>query len=266
MNCKSCKTYCPCDKPGAVCHDPRFVGGDGIMFHFQGKKDRDFCLVSDPDLHINGHFIGKSNTLKHDFTWVQSIGVRFGSHQLYLGANKVARWDSPLDQLVLLVDGQTVVLPARKGAEWEDPLSRVKITRIQNASAVILQVADIFSLTAWVDPITAEESRVHGYGITEDDCFAHLGLSFKFFELSPNVTGVLGQTYSAVFKNPVKVGVGLPVMGGEDKFAVSHLFATNCKVARFGEEMESRLGVFRKSPTVSCSTDNAAGSGVVCRP
>ncbi|KAK4340211.1 hypothetical protein RND71_041673 [Anisodus tanguticus] len=46
-----------CDKPGAVCQDPRFIGADGITFYFHGK-DKDFCLVSDSNLHINGHFIG----------------------------------------------------------------------------------------------------------------------------------------------------------------------------------------------------------------
>ncbi|XP_057834644.1 uncharacterized protein LOC131045127 [Cryptomeria japonica] len=266
VNCKRCKVKCPvestrrlseaslsaaCDKPGAVCHDPRFIGGESSMFYFHGKKGKDFCLVSDKDLHINAHFMGKSATqeqeLKHDLTWVKSIGVRFGSHQIYLGANKVARWESALDQLTLLVDGQSVLLPPRRGAQWEDRLSPLKITRVLNVNAVILQVPHKFSLTAWVVPVTAEESRVHGYGMTEDDCLAHLQLNFKFCELSPNVNGVLGQTYSSGFKSHLKVG---GVMEGEDKFAVSHLFATDCKVARFVEGMESRLGFFRLSPTV----------------
>ncbi|GLJ42008.1 hypothetical protein SUGI_0869840 [Cryptomeria japonica] len=274
VNCRRCKPQChsaaslsaACDKPGAVCHDPRFVGGDGNMFYFHGRKDRDFCLVSDPDVHINAHFMGKSATqeqeLKYDLTWVKSIGVRFGSHQIHLGANKVARWDSALDQLTLLVDGQSVVLSPRRGAQWEDRLIPLKITRLLNVNAVILQVADRFSLTAWVAPVTAEESRVHGYVISEDDCFAHLQLNFKFFELSPNVTGVLGQTYSSGVKSHLEVGA---VMEGEDKFEVSHLFATDCKVARFSEETESRFGFFRKLPTVSCASENAAGSGILCR-
>lgn len=211
------------------------------MFYFHGKKDRDFCLVSDPDLHINGHFIGKTKnntgSLKRDFTWVQSIGVRFGSHQLYLGANKVSRWEPTRDQLLLILDTQTLLLPTLKGAVFHDPASRVNITRVQNANAVLVQVDDIFSLTARVVPITPEESRVHGYEITEDDCFAHLEMNFKFFKLSPQVSGVLGQTYSAGYKSPVKVGVAMPVMGGDDKFGVKHLFDTDCKVGRFDGEL-----------------------------
>lgn len=40
----------------------RIVGGDGVVYHFHGREDRDFCFVSDPSLHINAHMIGR----KHD--------------------------------------------------------------------------------------------------------------------------------------------------------------------------------------------------------
>lgn len=75
-----------CDRVGAVCQDPRFIGGDGVTFYFHGKKDRDFCLVSDSNLHINGHFIGRRNQdMKRDFTWVQALGILFDTHQLHVG-------------------------------------------------------------------------------------------------------------------------------------------------------------------------------------
>ncbi|TJX35679.1 hypothetical protein E8P77_34235 [Soehngenia saccharolytica] len=138
-----------------------------------------------------------------------------------------------MEQLSLAVDGRSVLLPPRKGACWEDRLSPVKITRVLNVNAVKLRVADMFSLTAWVVPVTAEESRVHGFEITEEDCFAHLQLSFNFLKLSPHVTGVLGRTYSAGFESPVEVGA---VLDGDDMFAVSHLFATDWDVAMFGKQ------------------------------
>ncbi|KAK1264048.1 hypothetical protein QJS04_geneDACA008442 [Acorus gramineus] len=64
-DCNLCKPVCTGDKPGGVCQDPRFVGGDGITFFFHGRN-QDFCLVSDSDIHINGHFIGANMT--RDFT------------------------------------------------------------------------------------------------------------------------------------------------------------------------------------------------------
>ncbi|URE28235.1 Root cap [Musa troglodytarum] len=89
VDCRICKPYCARDKPGAVCQDPRFIGRDGIMFYFHGRKDRDFCLVSDAGIHINGHFIGKNNR-KEDFTGSSPSGSSFGRH-LFVG-EKASRW------------------------------------------------------------------------------------------------------------------------------------------------------------------------------
>ncbi|KAL2456400.1 late [Abeliophyllum distichum] len=94
-----------CDKPGAVCRDQRFIGGDGIMFYFHGKKGMDFCLVSDVKLHINTHFIGKKSKKGGDFTWVESISVLFGPHQLYIGAKKVAKWKDSMDNMTSVEHG-----------------------------------------------------------------------------------------------------------------------------------------------------------------
>ena len=89
-----------CDRPGAVCQDPPFIGGDGITFYFHGKKDHDFCLLSDSNLHINAHFIGKRNqNMKRDFAWVQSIAILYDKHQLFIGAQKTATWKDSIDRL-----------------------------------------------------------------------------------------------------------------------------------------------------------------------
>ena len=118
-----CKSAC--DRPGAVCQDPRFIGGDGLMFYFHGKKDKDFCLVSDPTVHINAHFIGKSGKKGRDFTWVQSIGVLFGSHQLYIGAKKVSKWHESVDNMLIQLNGEEIMVPAGMSKRWRSPVTGV---------------------------------------------------------------------------------------------------------------------------------------------
>ncbi|CAI9093546.1 OLC1v1029067C1 [Oldenlandia corymbosa var. corymbosa] len=193
-------------RPGAVCQDPRFVGADGLTFYFHGKKDRDFCIVSDSNLHINAHFIGKRNgNMTTDFTWVQSLD------------NNLA----------------------------------------------IIEVEGNFQIKATVVPITEKESRIHQYGITDEDCFAHLDMSFKFYSLSGAVNGVLGQTYANNYVSRVKMGVNMPVLGGNKEFASSNIFSTDCAVARFMGTSSASADNFEYE-NLNCAS-RLDGSGVVCK-
>ncbi|KAI3517155.1 hypothetical protein L1887_16364 [Cichorium endivia] len=172
MDCVSCKPVCRCNMPGALCQDPRFVGGDGVTFYFHGRKDQDFCLVSDNNLHINGE-------------------------------------------------------------NWNYRNSSLQISRTSPTNGIAIEVQNSLRITATVVPIGAEESRVHGYNITDDNCFAHLDLGFKFFNLSDGVDGVLGQTYRRNYASKIKVSANMPVMGDTPKYMTSDIFATDCTISRF---------------------------------
>lgn len=183
-----------CNFPGAVCEDPRFVGGDGITFYFHGHKDQDFCLVTDSNLHINAHFIGKRNpNLKRDFTWVQSLRILFDNNKLLVSAKKTSTWDDNLHRLIISLNDTPVSLPSREGTNWHSSTPPfVTITRTRSKNGVAIEVANNFRINAVVVPISAQESRVHGYNISDEDCFAHLELGFKFYNVSEMIDGVFG--------------------------------------------------------------------------
>ncbi|KAL4555808.1 hypothetical protein LXL04_038436 [Taraxacum kok-saghyz] len=260
VDCVTCKPVCNCDMPGAVCQDPRFIGGDGVTFYFHGKKDQDFCLVSDNNLHINGHFIGKRNkNMGRDFTWVQSIGVLFDNHKVQISALKTSSWDDATDRISVAFDGENIDLPKTEGAKWQ--FSTMSITRIEDTNHIVVEVENLFKITTKVVPITKEESRIHNYDITSDDCFAHLNLKFKFFSVTNEVDGVLGQTYKNDYVSKVKMGVLMPVMGGYSKFVSANLFAADCSVSKFKGSQEVGSSMNFQLPSLSCQS-GIEGRGV----
>ena len=202
-----------------------------------------------------------------DFTWVQSIALLLDDgRQLYLGAKKVSTWDNSVDQVTMALDGQPITLPPGEGATWATA-SGLNVTRSEDTNAVVVEVEEKLKISARVVPISEEESRVHKYGIVVgEDCFAHLELSFKFYSLSPTVSGVLGQTYGAEYRSTVKMGVAMPVMGGESSYVTSSLFAADCKVARFAaSSSSSNDDQISMTSALNCDSGRGGGRGIVCR-
>ncbi|KAB8085382.1 hypothetical protein EE612_008204 [Oryza sativa] len=234
--CAYCLTFCMCDLfPGTSCGDPRFTGADGNTFYFHGKKEQDFCIVTDADLHINAHFIGNHNpAMKRDFTWIQSLGISFGDHRLYIGARRAAEWDDDEDHVQITFDGEPVNVDAAKGAHWVSAaLPSLSVSRTDTANAVAVELDGVFAITANAVPITDDDSRIHHYGKTAKDTLVHLDLGYKFHALSGDVDGLLGQTYRPTYANRLNITAKMPIMGGADKYRSSGLFSPDCAVSRF---------------------------------
>eukprot|EP01018_Ginkgo_biloba_P021944 Gb_02718 [translate_table: standard] len=248
IDCHKCETSCRKRKPdcegiGAACYDPRFVGGDGVMFYFHGKCNEDFSLVSDNHLQINAHFIGKRpEGRSRDYTWVQSLGIMFGTHTFTVGANKlVAKWDEKLDHLFFSFDNHPFTIPRGHLSVWDSPSGDLTVERTAKSNSVTVSIPKMLELSISV---------------------------FKYLNLSPNVEGVLGQTYRPDFKNPVKVGVAMPIMGGEDKYRTSSLLSADCNLCKFWPNsspaferlLEESISGFDCSSKIG-----NAGHGIVCR-
>lgn len=268
-----CETTCKNRRPnchgfGAICYDPRFVGGDGVMFYFHGKNNKDFSMVSDKNLQINAHFIGhKPQGRSREYTWIQSLGIMFGTHTFTVGAKKVAKWDDNVDQFEFAFDSQNFSLPKGPLSVWNAPSSDLVIERTAETNSVTVSIPRALELAISVVPITEKDNRAHNYQIPPGDCFAHLEVQFKFFDLSTAVEGVLGQTYRPDFKNPAKVGVPMPIMGGEDRFGTSSLLSADCNACIFKHNSsalaESKL---LKTPTsLDCTSKSGKGNGIICR-
>ncbi|KAI4302270.1 hypothetical protein MLD38_038044 [Melastoma candidum] len=263
LDCTLCKAVCRCNVPGALCQDPRFIGSDGVTFYFHGRMDKDFCIVSDKDFHINAHFIGKRNpNLKRDFTWVRSLGIISDNRRLLIGAAKTSMWDSNDDHLVMSLDNAPIEIPKKEGQSWKSQ-SRptITITRTSNVNSMSLEYEGKFKVDATVVPITKHESRIHGYNISDDDCFAHLELGFKFFNLTDTVDGVLGQTYAKGYISKVRVGANMPVMGGTHRYTTPSLFSTDCEASRYGKSLQLIPAMMEDE---GCKS-GIRGTGVVCK-
>ncbi|XP_078173827.1 uncharacterized protein LOC144567537 [Carex rostrata] len=240
-DCSSrCETTCKhripnCNGYGSVCYDPRFIGGDGVMFYFHGKNGGDFALVSDDSFQINVHFIGtRPEGRKRDYTWVQALSVMFDSHTLVIAAKKVAKWDEHFDALAINWDGKDIIVPIDGDAEWRDGEAVVVVERTRQFNSVkIIVLNGLIEMDVKVVPITQQDDKMHGYNIPQGDSFAHLETQFKFGNLTEHVEGILGQTYRPGYVSPVKKGVAMPMMGGEDRYHTSSLLSTECVSCRF---------------------------------
>ena len=149
----------------------RFIGGVAGSRRRQhvllphGRRDRDFCLLSDANLRINAHFIGSHVPgLKRDPTWVQAIAVQFWGHRLYVGVLRTAVCDNEADRLAIVLDGEPVQVQGVVDAKWEAPASAapsLSVARTRAANGVVVELAGAFRITANAVPITEEDSRAH---------------------------------------------------------------------------------------------------------
>ncbi|KAG5515749.1 hypothetical protein RHGRI_036707 [Rhododendron griersonianum] len=177
---------------------------------------------------------------------------------------KTSTWDDSVDRLALAFDREPIFLPATEGAEWQPSTAPgISLTRSSDVNGVVIEVEGNFKIKATVVPITEKDSMIHNYGITKEDCFAHLDLGFKFYSLSSRVDGVLGQTYRSNYVSKIKMGALMPVVGGAKEYASSALFSTDYTVAKFDSQLNSSESF--EYGSLECASTGMDGTGVVCK-
>ncbi|XP_015953993.1 uncharacterized protein LOC107478366 [Arachis duranensis] len=274
IDCESpiCKAQCKTRKPncngrGSACLDPRFVGADGIVFYFHGRRDEHFSLVSDENLQVNARFIGlRPEGRKRDYTWIQALGILFDFHNFSIEATRSAIWDKEVDHLKLSYNGEELVIPEGHLSTWQSTENQLKVERTSSKNSVMFTLPEVAEISVNVVPVTKEDSRIHNYQIPDDDCFAHLEVQFKFYGLSHKVEGVLGRTYQPDFKNPAKPGVAMAVVGGEDRYRTSSLLSPDCGACVFSPKQPSeRKTSVLEYGLLDCTGVAKSGNGIVCR-
>ncbi|KAK2449736.1 hypothetical protein QL285_008896 [Trifolium repens] len=102
-----------------------------------------------------------------------------------------------VQSIAILFDNHKLYLGAQKTSTWDDSVDRL-------------------ALSFNGEPITLHESE-----------------GFKFFSLSNEVSGVLGQTYKPYYVSRVNIGAKMPIMGGGKEYKTRSLFTLDCYVTRF---------------------------------
>lgn len=99
---------------------------DGIICSTcMARKTRTFaCLRIDTNIHINGHLTGKSSNRVLGSLGFQSIGILFASNQLYISANKGAKWEESIDNVVI---EKSVSVPIGEDRIWRSKDTWLKI-------------------------------------------------------------------------------------------------------------------------------------------
>uniref|UniRef100_A0A2N9J8C8 Late embryogenesis abundant protein LEA-2 subgroup domain-containing protein n=1 Tax=Fagus sylvatica TaxID=28930 RepID=A0A2N9J8C8_FAGSY len=275
VNCDSpiCKAACKrrkpnCNAPGAGCYDPRFIGGDGIVFYFHGKSNEQFTLVSDLNLQINARFTGlRPAGRTRDYTWIQALGLLFDTKTFSLEAITAATWDNEVDHLKFSYNGNDLFIPEGHRSSWKSPENDIVVERTSDKNSVIVTLPEVAEISVNVVPVTKEDDRIHNYQIPSHDCFAHLEVQFRFYGLSSKVEGVLGRTYQPDFKNPAKPGVAMPVVGGEDKYRTTSLLSADCSSCVFSPAgvLDKKDSLVMEYGMLDCTGGATGGNGIVCR-
>lgn len=133
-------------------------------------------------------------------------------------------------------------------------------------NSVTVTIKDKAEIIVNIVPATKEDGRIHSNNVPSDNCFAHLEVQFRLFNLSPKVDGILGRTSRPGFRNQAKPGVAMPLVGDEDTLRTSSLFSRDCKTCIFtGLSSSTKWETKHAALDLDCTGGASSGYGFICR-
>ncbi|KAI5068027.1 hypothetical protein GOP47_0016372 [Adiantum capillus-veneris] len=205
----------------SITGDPHFVGKHGERFDFHGKDGKDYCVVSDRDIHINMHvFHGKLRKS----TFISKLGV------LYRGQK-------------ILIDAQSSGLQSHF---WKTAVDNVELNDVNSvytrAGLTITRSSNFVRITVpgEVDILADIVRATFGKRGSLKD---YINLQVKQLRVSPDVHGILGQTYleTAHVYEKLQAAKGkkrsraakVLVDGSESDYLTSDILSSDCKYSTF---------------------------------
>ena len=251
--------------PGVV-NDPHFVGAQGTKFDFNGEAGQSVCLVTDDRLHVNALLggyegapiaTGFDNSQKTLRTWIQEVGITFkaedgSQHTVQMAARRGKQQTRGAEGFLsqLIFDGEAITAPQEVGVSAEG--AGVTLTLKESVKKGPYDV-DTFTLAIpGVADMTVRMRVAHPLLQTPEEAYAHFNLHFDDLKVTPNVHGVLGQTFrqtrtqaqramefgllSKLLRGPIVADgpSGLGFLDGKPSdYKSSSLLATDCSFSAF---------------------------------
>ena len=157
-------------------------------------------MISDAHLNLNvfhGGRYGQWGANPHKaLTWIRNIGILWGHHTIQLAARAGATWQYGAGYMALMtVDGEEVTL-SQPGDSLSLLDGKLKLTwvaakEISGDDEIDVYEVHIPHVLRMVVKIRPEIEKLR----TSDDGVVHFSIEIPEMRVSPNVHGVLGQTY-----------------------------------------------------------------------
>eukprot|EP00271_Cylindrocystis_brebissonii_P008702 TRINITY_DN23183_c0_g1_i1.p1 TRINITY_DN23183_c0_g1~~TRINITY_DN23183_c0_g1_i1.p1 ORF type:complete len:523 (+),score=69.17 TRINITY_DN23183_c0_g1_i1:35-1603(+) len=243
--------------------DPPSLGVVTTKSELNGKLARSFCVLTDKSLHVNmlvdGYLDERAEGAsafkdgKAVRSWIKELGVVYVSNgeefKLHMVARKGKEQTRGDEGFLSAINfgGEPMRLP--KVGEFLDLSDGTTLTFVAEEKMGTFDV-DAYSLVIQgLGEISIKMRAAHPLLQTREDAQVHFNIEFNNLEVTPEVHGILGQTYregsvreeravkystiDRLLAQNVRAGDERPLEGDRDDYISSHVIATDCVFSSF---------------------------------